>query len=142
MSTRNTIVNGIKTQLQAITVANGFSYTQDSNYVFDWLDLKLDGDETALEIRDTGSSATDESAHQQVALDIEIAILEAGESSRASIRNKMSDILTAMKNFRDTNTVRNVTFLGDQVEFDRQSKLIGEAVLAFVIEYRTNLFEI
>jgi len=139
---RKTIINEIITELKNIEIANGFSYDQDDDYVYDWLDVKQLGDTTVLEVRDPSSDSDDEGGYNHNELTVEIAIIEAGDTVTTSIRDKMNDILLAMKNFKSNGSASRVIYLGDETDFDREQKKIGESFLRFVIEYRSDLFTI
>ncbi|RME22447.1 MAG: hypothetical protein D6800_11000, partial [Candidatus Zixiibacteriota bacterium] len=109
-----------------------------------WLTVRLDTDisSVAIELRDISDSVDSSEGYAEHDLEIEIALyVETGGATQDDTRDKMQDIATALKNVRDAqNAIIDIDFTGSEIEFDRERKLIGAALLRFVVRYNTDEF--
>lgn len=144
MTTRRQIVDAIIAELKSISTLNGYSYDQNAKDVYDWLTVRLDTDisSVAIELRDISDSVDSSEGYAEHDLEIEIALyVETGGATQDDTRDKMQDIATALKNVRDAqNAIIDIDFTGSEIEFDRERKLIGAALLRFVVRYNTDEF--
>lgn len=139
----NVIMGEIIAALKAIDAANGYNYTQDADYVYDWLDEKLDIDDetTVLDVRDERSGQEQEGAHSENILEVHVRILKSGKNSanlRTIIRKTKQDVIQCMyKDFLPDSVARDIDYRGDEPVFDAEEKLMGGSDMVFGVMYKT-----
>jgi hypothetical protein len=141
MSIRQDIVDQIDTNLKAISTANGYSFDINGN-VFEWLATPMDENNLpAIIFRDTVDSIDPED-EQEHNLEFEVVLVDKGNASTASVRNKMQDILTAFHLIRNEDDVAGVTHLDNEMEVDHIKKRFAAAFMRFSVNYYADLWEI
>lgn len=141
MSTRQDIVDQIDTNLKAISIANGYSFDINGN-VFEWLVTPInESNLPAIIFRDTIDTIDpdDEGEHH---LQVEVVLVDRGNASVSSVRNKMQDILTAFRLIGDEDFVIGANLIEAELEVDHIKKRYGAAYMLFNIDYETDLWVI
>lgn len=144
MTLRRTIIDALIVELKKIKIVNGFSYDQEDKDVYDWLTVKLDPNvsTTAIEVRDLGDDIDNEESYAVHVLNVEIALYVTSGQVQDDTRDRMQDVITAVKNLEANAVIDYIDFTGTEIEFDRERKLIGAALLRFDVRYNSGLFEL
>jgi len=145
MSTiRQDIIDEIDTLLNAISIANGYSFDVDGK-VFEWRDIPISEDDyPCIIFRDVRDYFSEDSESEHV-LEIEIAVIPTpGSTSTAALRDMLQDVLTAFSALEESSNVdvSGSQYMGSEMEVEHLKKIYAGASMLFNVEYVTDRWEI
>lgn len=125
------IVSDILTNLQSITITNG--YTFDAN-VFEWKDTPLTAEELpGIIVRDKENLMDEEVTERQLVVDV--LLVDSGDSSPSSVRQKKQDILTAFSAIVDFDGVAGAKLLSTEMSVEKEPNRKTICVMTFSVDY-------
>jgi hypothetical protein len=136
------IMTQIISDLGNISIANGYSFDVGSN-VFEWRDSPLvdDSELPGIIVRDPLNAVSDEDDHEH-SLTLEVIIVDAGDGSPASVRQKIQDVIIAVALIEtdDNVEVERAEFVSAEKEVEKGTKRLTGARLTFNLVYYANSF--
>ena len=137
---QQTIITTILGYFGNITVANGYENNLNTN-VFEWRDSPLERSEfPAIVVNDVSNETTEDAPVRT--LNLEIIVVNQGNTSPAQIRSMAQDVITA---FSQIEAVAGVTAAGfERVEIDveKEEKRTAAATLYAFVDYAAPDWEI
>jgi hypothetical protein len=145
MTKQQQIMDAIDAVLNNISIANGYSF-DISGRVKEWPVLQSVKDWTISYFDNSSEISEDESnGYFKHLLQLDI-VLEgaAGLATLSSLREKMQDVLTALKSLRDDypEYVDSVNYIGHEKIVEQEQYRLAGAKMAFNIGYSTDYFKI
>jgi hypothetical protein len=139
MSVEQDIMTAVMTNMNNISIANGYTFDVGSN-VFEWRDSPLnDGEFPAIIVKDVYNEVSEEDEKEHT-LTVEIQLVDSGNSSPASIRAKVQDILTAFYLIIDEDFVASADFRSAEKAVEKADKRYSSAILTFFVYYYSEAF--
>lgn len=143
MTTEQLIINNLDTALKAISIANGYSVDISGN-VFDWRDSDLKESESPGIIYRDYLNEWEVDGEDSHKLHFQIAIIAAGNTSPATIRAVVQDVITAFytledKRVFDPKYVSGCYMVKVEKAVERAEKRVAGAQIDCYVEYTTEI---
>ena len=143
MTTEQRICTNLETALKAISIANGYSVDISGN-VFEWRFSDLGQSETPGIIWRDYLNEWEEDGEDSHRLYFQIAVIAAGNTSPATIRSIVQDIITAFYTL-ENKTVFDPTYISGcymvkvEKSVERHEKRVAGAQVDCYVEYTTEI---
>ena len=141
MSIRQDIVTQLDTNFNLISTDNGYSFNTDG-HVYEWREIPFKKDDSelpAILFRDVFDSVSDQD-EQEHELTIEVGLFAVGETSPATIRAMIADILTNFKLIIQHNSVAGASYINSEMDIEHINKRYAGSVMTFSITYYTEIW--
>jgi hypothetical protein len=139
---RQEFVTALVTKMKEIIAQEGNAYkTSIGANCFEWYEKPLhDTQYPALVIRDTDNECQEVSGSFEHKLEIEIDIATRGKKPMVDMREAISDVLLAFKEFRDSINYE-CSFSGSKSLIEQKDFTYGGTRMVFSIKYSTPAWE-
>lgn len=129
------IITAIDGLLKGITPGNGYDWDA-SAAVYEWRVVPQTGaDLPAIVYQGRELRAPVEDDERRRELIVDIAMLDDGAASAASVRDKKQDILTALSALEEESVVLGARFLGSRANVEHNRLRVADELISISVEY-------